>query len=87
MKQRIETKLREGLSPTRLEIEDQSALHAGHAGARAGGESHFHVTVESAEFRGLGRVEQHRLIYALLSSELSEGLHALTLTTLLPGKI
>ena len=80
----IENKLAEGLKPRRLSIVDESHKHAGHAGARAGGESHFRVEVVSAAFTGLTRVARQRLVYGLLAEELKGPIHALALSTLTP---
>jgi BolA protein len=80
----IEKKLSQGLAPRRLAIVDESHLHAGHAGARDGGESHFRVEVVSAAFAGLNRVARQRLVYGLLAEELKERIHALALRTLTP---
>lgn len=79
--QRIEAILRQQLNPSVLEIIDDSARHAGHAGANEKGESHFYIKVASEKFAGKTTLEQHRLIYFLLSHELQTGLHALTLKT------
>lgn len=84
--ERIRTKLTSGLQPLRLEIEDESHLHVGHAGAPEGGESHFAVEVVSAAFEGLGRVERQRLVYGLLSEEMAGPVHALALRTLAPSE-
>jgi len=70
--------------PTRLDIVDESHRHAGHAGARPGGETHFAVVVVSAVFAGMGRVARQRLVYETLADELAGGVHALALTTLAP---
>jgi BolA protein len=67
-----------------LDVVDESHLHAGHAGARAGGETHYRVTIASARFSGRGRVERHRMIYALLADEIAAGVHALALHTKAP---
>jgi BolA family transcriptional regulator, general stress-responsive regulator len=67
-----------------LVILDESALHAGHSGARPGGESHFRVRIVSPEFAGLPRVERQRRVYAAVSEEIAAGVHALALTTLTP---
>ncbi|MGE5147241.1 MAG: BolA family protein [Candidatus Eiseniibacteriota bacterium] len=80
----IRRKLTEALAPTALDIEDESHRHAGHAGAREGGESHFRVRVVSAAFAGKGRVERQRLVYGVLAHELANDIHALALTTLTP---
>ena len=73
----IERKLKEALSPVAVEIHDDSHLHAGHAGARAGGESHFRVHVVAAAFWGLSRVARQRRIYEILANEMSGPVHAL----------
>lgn len=83
---RIREKLTAGLAPDRLEVVDDSARHAGHAGADAAGETHFHVTVVSAAFAGKSRVERQRMVYTLLADELRERVHALGLTTYAPGE-
>jgi BolA protein len=82
----IRTKLTERLAPTRLVVLDESHRHAGHAGARPGGETHFNVTVVSAAFAGLKRVARQRLVYQTLSEELAGGVHALSLTTTTPDE-
>jgi BolA protein len=82
----IRQKLIERLGPTRLEIADESHHHAGHAGARPKGETHFAVTIVSAAFVGLGRVARQRLVYQILADELATRVHALALTTLAPGE-
>jgi len=82
--ERIRSKLEAALQPVRLEIVDQSHLHAGHAGARPGGETHFQVEVVSDRFAGLGRVARQRLVYAALADELAERVHALSIRALDP---
>lgn len=82
--QTIRGKLTAALAPTELEVEDESARHAGHAGARPGGESHFRVRIVSDAFAGATRIARHRQIYAILDKELAAGVHALALTTLTP---
>ncbi len=81
----IADKLGAAFSPTRLEVTDDSALHAGHAGAREGGESHFTVAIESSAFEGLARVARQRLVYLALAEELAGPVHALSLTVSAPG--
>lgn len=83
---RIRTKLTEAFAPAALDIEDESARHAGHAGAAPGGETHFRVRIVSAAFAGMGRVERQRRVYAVLASELSERVHALALETRTPDE-
>ena len=80
----LRAKFETAFAPLELVIEDESARHAGHSGARAGGESHFRVRIVSAAFAGLSRVERQRLVYAATKDEIAAGLHALALTTLTP---
>ena len=82
----IRRKLTERLAPSRLEIVDESHRHAGHAGARPEGETHFAVTIVAAEFTGLNRVARQRLVYGILADELASRVHALSLTTLAPDE-
>jgi len=82
----IRTKLSGRFVPTRLEIIDDSHRHAGHAGARPGGESHFTVTIVSDAFTGLSRVMRQRLVYETLAEELRGPVHALALSTLAPAE-
>jgi BolA protein len=86
MQNRIETRLRSEFSPATLEVIDESALHAGHGGARPGGETHYRVALVSADFAGLNRVKRHRLIYAALAAEIADGVHALSLDARAPGE-
>ncbi|MBM3511175.1 MAG: BolA family transcriptional regulator [Alphaproteobacteria bacterium] len=80
----IRAKLTAALAPAALDIVDESHLHAGHAGARPGGETHFRVRVVAAAFAGQSRVERQRLVYRTLADELAGGVHALAMTTLTP---
>ena len=82
----IRTKLTAGLAPTRLEIVDDSARHAGHAGAREGGETHFNLLIVSERFAGQSRIERQRTIHALLQEELAGPVHALSLRALTPAE-
>ncbi len=75
----------EGLFAVHVEITDDSSLHAGHPGARAGG-GHFRVTIVSEAFDGLGPVQRHRLVHQVLAEELKESIHALVLKTLTPDE-
>ena len=77
-------KLTEALAPTRLTIFDESHRHAGHAGARPEGETHFRIEIVSASFSGLSRIERQRLVHQVLASELAGRVHALSLATLTP---
>jgi BolA protein len=80
----IRARLTAALAPEHLEIEDESAHHAGHAGARPGGESHFRALVVAARFEGKGRVERQRMVYAALGDLMSGPIHALAMQTLTP---
>jgi BolA protein len=86
MYERIETRLRAAFSPQTLEVIDDSASHAGHGGARPGGETHFHVVLVSDAFAGLSRVKRHQSVYAALAEEMAGGVHALSLETRAPGE-
>jgi BolA protein len=76
---RLETVLTHAFSPTLLRVEDDSARHAGHAGAQPGGETHYTVLLVSAAFRGQSRVARSRAVHAVLEAEFSGGMHALSL--------
>ena len=83
--QRICSVLEQELSPTRLEVVDDSARHAGHAGvmeAGGGTETHMKIAIASPVLKGLSRVAAHQKIYALLDDEFQSGLHALNITVL-----
>lgn len=80
----IRRKLTAGLAPARLEVIDESHLHAGHAGARPEGESHFRVEIVSRAFQGKSRVDRQRLVYRILAEELAGGVHALVVKALTP---
>ncbi|WP_341704174.1 BolA family protein [Ferrovibrio sp.] len=85
---RITDKLTAALAPLRLELEDESALHAGHAAMKglAAGETHFRLTVVSAQFAGLGRLQRQRLVNRILAEELAGPVHALAITALAPDE-
>lgn len=82
----IQQKLTAAFQPLRLEIEDDSSRHEGHAGARPGGESHFNVLIESAAFEGAAKVARQRMVYRALAEELAGQLHALSVKALAPGE-
>jgi BolA protein len=82
----IEAKLRAALSPVRLAIIDESALHAGHAAAHPGGETHFRIEIVAAAFGGKTRVERQRLVYDVLAVELAGPVHALSVRALTPAE-
>lgn len=79
----LEASLRQALNPTRLEVLDESAAHAGHAGANGlGYGTHFRVRIASPAFAGSSRVAQHRLVYDALRKFTDAGLHALAIDIL-----
>jgi BolA protein len=84
MTDRIARRLEDGLLAAQVEVIDESHKHAGHVGARPGGETHFRLKIVSAHFSGKRSVERHRMVYELLSAEIAEGVHALAMTTLTP---
>ena len=82
----ITNKLTRAFAPQDLAVVDESHQHAGHAGARPGGETHFRVTIVAEAFRGKNRIERHRMINAVLSAELSDRVHALAIRASAPGE-
>ncbi len=82
--QAIADALRAQLAPLDLEVEDDSHLHAGHAGAREG--RHFSVRVVSAAFAGQGRLARHRLVYDAMRRLIPQGIHALAIVARAPGE-
>ena len=82
-REHIEQRLRQALDAERVEVVDESHLHAGHAGAREGG-GHFRALVVSARFRGASRVERQRLVYGALADAMGGEIHALSMRTLTP---
>lgn len=82
----IREKLMDAFAPEALSIEDESARHAGHAGARPEGETHFRLRIVSKAFEGKSRVERQRQVYAVLADEMHTRIHALALTTLTPDE-
>ena len=84
----VEDKIREKLTlafaPEALEVVNDSARHAGHAGSPGSGESHFSIKVVSASFDGKSRLERHRMVNAVLAEELKGPVHALAITALAP---
>lgn len=81
----LEAALRERLAPLQLQVRDDSAAHAGHAGAGEG--SHYMVRIVSERFAGLGRVARHRLVYDALGSLIPQGIHALAIDAKAPGEV
>jgi BolA protein len=80
----IHQTLTQSLSPTALTIEDESHLHAGHAGAKEGG--HYRVKITAQQFQGLNRIERHRLIYSTLHTYMQNGIHALAIHAITPNE-
>lgn len=83
---RIEALLRQHLAPALVRVSDDSALHAGHAGARPRGETHYSVLVVAEAFRGQTRIARSRAVHGLLEAEFQGGLHALALTLRTPDE-
>ena len=83
---RIRAKLTDALAPSRLTLHDESHRHAGHAGARPEGETHFRVEIVAAAFAGKSRIARQRLVYAVLAEELAGPVHALSVVTLAPNE-
>jgi BolA family transcriptional regulator, general stress-responsive regulator len=85
-----ESRMREalmvGLQPTRLDVINESELHAGHRSSPGTGESHFRLLIVSSAFTGLSRVARHRLVNGLLAAELAGSVHALALATYAPDE-
>ncbi len=85
----MRAKLTAAFAPDLLDIENDSARHAGHAGAREAGntgESHFSVTIVSSAFAGAGRVMRQRMVYDVLAAELAGPIHALSVKARAPGE-
>jgi BolA family transcriptional regulator, general stress-responsive regulator len=82
----ITEKLTSAFSPQSLNVVDESHLHAGHAGSREGGQTHYRVYIVSNAFEGKSRVDRHRMINTALAAELAGGLHALAIHAAAPGE-
>ena len=82
----IRQKLQATLAPSRLDLTDESARHAGHAGARPQGESHFRLTIVAGAFAGKSRIDRHRLVFQALGSLMQTDIHALAITALTPAE-
>jgi BolA protein len=83
---RMREKLMLALEPTRLDIVNESELHAGHRSAPGTGESHFRILIVSPKFSGASRVERHRMVNAAIADELQGRIHALALSTYAPSE-
>jgi BolA protein len=86
MNETITEKLTEAFAPASLRVADESHQHAGHAGHRPGGETHFRVYIVAEAFRGKSRIERHRMINAALAKELAGSVHALAIHANAPGE-
>lgn len=85
-KERIAASLTGRFAPEALDVVDDSSRHAGHAGARPEGETHFKVRIVAAAFKGLSRIARHRAVTDALAGEFAAGLHALTIEARAPGE-
>lgn len=83
--QAMTKRLTEDLAPLHLQIEDESALHVGHAGAASGG-GHYRLTLSSTRFEGKSRLTRHRLVYDCLSDLMRGDIHALAIVALTPSE-
>jgi stress-induced morphogen len=83
---RIRTVLAETFSPAEIDVQDDSHQHAGHAGARPGGQTHYTVRVVTPAFEGMSRVARSRAVHVALEPEFGTGLHALSLRLLTPAE-
>jgi BolA protein len=81
---RIDAILRAAFAPADITVQDDSASHAGHAGARPGGQTHYTVTIVAPAFAGQSRVARSRAVHDLLAAEFAGGLHALALRLMTP---
>jgi BolA protein len=79
-------RLNSALSPTRIELGDDSEAHRGHVGYNPAGESHFNLAIESPAFAGKSRVERQRMVYSALGDLMKERVHALTIRATAPGE-
>lgn len=82
----IEQRLRDKLQPQDLAVEDDSAAHAGHAGARSGG-GHFNVLIVAEAFAGRSRIQRHRLVYDAVDDLMGSEIHALSIRALTPDEL
>lgn len=82
---RMTALLQASLSPLECQIEDDSALHAGHAGAASGG-GHYRLRLVSSRFEGQSRISRHRLVYDALQEMMQQEIHALAITALTPAE-
>ena len=86
MQERIAARLKASFDPVSVEVVDDSGKHAGHSGARVGGETHYSLRLVSAAFADKSRVQRHRLVYDALAAEIADGVHALAIDARAPGE-
>ena len=86
IEQTMREKLMVALEPTRLDIINESELHAGHRNSPGTGESHFRLLIVSPAFTGKSRIERHRIVNEILAEELAGRIHAMALKTHAPGE-
>ena len=84
--QRMIALFQEKLTPTFLDLQDDSLKHLGHQPGMDGEQTHYTLTIESPLFTGMGKVKRHQAIYALLGDEFNAGLHALAIHAFAPGE-
>ena len=84
--ERMRSRMQAALNPQELVLEDDSALHAGHAGAASGG-GHYNVRIVSLQFEGLKLVTRHRLVYDSVHDMMHKEIHALAITALAPSEV
>ncbi|QYF93162.1 BolA family transcriptional regulator [Massilia sp. PAMC28688] len=84
--ERIRAQLQQALAPSLLELTDESALHAGHAGAASGG-GHYRLKIVSSQFEGQRLVMRHRLVYDSVHAMMHSEIHALAITALAPSEV
>ncbi|MBA5604072.1 BolA family transcriptional regulator [Duganella sp. FT3S] len=84
--EKIRTRLQAALAPLAMDIGDESAMHAGHAGAASGG-GHYTVRIVSARFEGIKLVMRHRLVYDSVHDMMHKEIHALAITALAPSEV
>jgi BolA family transcriptional regulator, general stress-responsive regulator len=82
----IEERLRSALAPLSLDVVDESAQHAGHAGARSGG-GHYALTIVATQFAGMSPVQRHRMIYQALGDAMRQEIHALSIRAYTPDEL
>ncbi len=82
----LREKIRTSMEVVDIELIDDSHRHAGHAGSRAGGNTHFRLRVVSDAFAGLSQIERHRMVYAILSDEMAGQIHALNIVARTPDE-